>query len=98
MEDAWKILEQAQRIVATCEAGISNDILRACDPDAVNKAKALMNAADEEIPGALEELRATLISALDITRGSVTFDAVWNLRNEPTARLQILATLAGHIR
>lgn len=96
--EVWEILHRAKEVLDICEMGTSAEIIHACCPAAVDQAKMLLNAVDEQIPGAEAKLRKELSQALFLREGMVTFDQIWEMRNEPLARMQLIALLAAHLR
>lgn len=97
LEEAWEILAQAKRVIEICEAGVSHELINACDPERVNLAKGILNQADEQIPGAYEKAREVLSAALDSFPQSPDFETVWSRRNEPVTRMQIVALIATNL-
>lgn len=98
LEEIWEILRRAKEVLDICEMGTSAEIIHACSPEAVGLAKMMLNAVDEQIPGAEAKLRKELITALSLREGMVTFDEIWEMRNEPLARMQLIALLAAHLK
>lgn len=98
IEDAWDILCRAKEVLDICEMGASAEIIHACCPAVVGKAKMLLNAVDEQIPGAEAKLRRELSQALSLSSETATFEQIWEMRNEPLARMQLIALLAAHLK
>jgi len=97
IDEVWEILRRAKEVLDICEMGTSVEIIHACSPSAVDRAKLMLNAVDEQVPGAEEELRRELGKALSLD-GSVTFDEIWKLRAEPLPRMQLIALLAANLK
>lgn len=95
-EDAWETLEKAKAIMDTCHAGMSHQILEQCDPARVNALKNLMNQAEEQIPEAEARLRQELEYVLGLNPGIGSVEDVWELRNHPIHRVQLMSLLATH--
>lgn len=97
LEEVWEILARAKKVIEVCEAGVSNELISACDPRRVSLAKGILNQADEQIPGAFEKAKAILSAALDAFPQAPSFDVVWPRRNDPVTRLQIVALIATNL-